>query len=282
MNSLQTQYDVWFALTLFALYLNGIAHCMQSNNTCAPIPKDKRQLVCQCSKQLQLICMFNIDIKEIPPSDLDKSLKPIYFSDVALSRSTVNPELPYRDINYNFEKNFYKNKNNNKVYLYFPDFQTLVSPFIRVTLLRFLYIPSFAFYDKSLYIQKKQVAPRSIGSVVFELGEVYDFGIDRLAFYNLKTDFLIIEGPFNQMTIHKDAFANSQIEELTIGCYCIECETFEGDCRVNFNQKSTHPETFDFNEQDTFNGTKIKSLKLFGIQMGDNKWNLDDLPNIGN
>jgi hypothetical protein len=259
---------------------------MQSNNTCAPVPKDKRQLVCQCSKQLQLICMFNIDIKEIPPHDLDKSLRPIYYGDVALSRSAVNTDLNYRDINYNFEKNFYKNKNNNKVYLYFPDFQTLSSPFIRVTLLRFLYIPSFAFYDRKLYTQQKYptlTTHRSIGSVVFELGEVHDFGIDRLAFYNLKTDFLIIEGPFNQMSIHRDAFANAQIEELTIGCYCIECETFEGDCRVNFNQKSTHPETFDFDEkEDIYNVSKIKSLKLYGIQMGDNKWNLDDLPNIGN
>ena len=179
-------------LALFAWTLKLIS-CMQSNNTCAPIPKDKRQLVCQCTKQLQLICMFNIDIKEIPPANLDKSLTPVYYGDVALSRAAVNPDQEYRDINYNFEKNFYKNKNNNKVYLYFPNFAILDSPYIRVTLLRFLYIPSFAFYDKTALVEKKQ-SLRSIGSVVFELGEVYDFGIDRLAFFGLKTDFLIIEG----------------------------------------------------------------------------------------
>ena len=277
------------AHTFFALFILALAFkhtiCIQSNNTCAPVPKDKRQLVCQCSKQLQLTCMFNIDIKEIPPSNLDKTLKPIYYGDVALSRTSINAEQPYRDINYNFEQNFYKNKNSNKVYLYFPDFKVLNSPYIRVTLLRFLYIPSFAFYDKTLYMEKKRLdhsnaTTRFIGSVVFELGEVQDFGVDRFAFYGLKTDFLIMEGPFNQMTVHKEAFFNTQVEELTIGCYCIECETFYGDCRINFNQKSSHPETFSYKEGEDHVATSIKSLKLYGIQIGDNKWDLDDIPNI--
>ena len=83
------------------------------------------------------------------------------------------------------------------------------------------------------------------------------------------------------MSVHKEAFLNAQVDELTIGCYCIECETFDGDCRVNFAQKSAHPETVELKDKENFNSTsKIRSLKLFGIQMGDNKWNLDDIPHI--
>ena len=78
---------------------------MQSNNTCAQLPKDKRQLVCVCGKQLQLRCTFNLDIKEIDPADMDKTLRPIYMNEVTIHR-TVNPNDPY-DVNLDLQVNYF-------------------------------------------------------------------------------------------------------------------------------------------------------------------------------
>ena len=147
-----------------------------------------------------------------------------------------------------------------------------------------MYIPSFAFSDKALYKPNSEdIKKRFISSVVFELQEIYDFGIDRLAFYNLESEQLIIEGPFNQMSVHREAFFNSKLDELTIGCYCVECETFVGDCRIIFNQASIQS-TFPYEQiQNVDETSNIKSLKLYGVQLGDtvyNKWNLDDVPGV--
>ena len=259
---------------------------IQSNSTCAPIPKDKRQLVCTCGKQLQLRCTFNVDIREIEPKDLDRALKPIYYKDVSITR-TENPDDP-DDINKNF-----RSKKLDKLYLYFPNFDILSSPFIRITFVRFLFIPSFSFFDKlalptSTSLQSSRAESslppvKYIPSLVFELQEVFDFGIDRFAFFNVHSDSLIIEGPFNEMTIHQDAFVNTRVDELTIGCYCLECETFQGDCRLKFNQKSareTYPYTKNFLGAES-NATSIKRMKFFGVEFDvSGVWNLDLLPGL--
>ena len=267
-------------LTLILASLSPNSNAIQSNNTCAPIPRDRRQLVCSCAKQLQLRCTFNLDIKEIDPKDMDKSLKSTFYADVALDR-LANPDDP-DDLNTHFKQSL--KKSSSKVYLYFPNFSLLGSPYTRVSLLRFMYVPSFAFSDKALYKPNGEDAPkRFISSVVFELQEIYDFGIDRLAFYGLESEQLIIEGPFNQMSVHREAFFSSKLDELTIGCYCVECETFVGDCRINFNQASIQA-TFPYESiQNGDETSTIRSLKLYGVQLGDtvyNKWNLDDVPGV--
>lgn len=248
---------------------------MQSNNTCAQLPKDKRQLVCVCGKQLQLRCTFNLDIKEIDPADMDKTLRPIYMNEVTIHR-TVNPNDPY-DVNLDLQDQQKLDENN--VYLYFPNFSVLSSPYLRITFIRFMYVPSFAFIDYNSLVSP--TAPyRSIASVVFELAEINDFGIDQFAFYGLESESLVIEGPFNQLTIHADAFRSSRIDELTIGCYCLECESFLGDCRVLFGQKSIRTQhTIIEPASISTEPSSFKRLKLFGIQL-DSDWSLDDLPNV--
>ncbi len=167
----------------------------------------------------------------------------------------------------------------NNVYLYFPNFSVLSSPYLRITFIRFMYVPSFAFIDYNSLVSP--TAPyRSVASVVFELAEINDFGIDQFAFYGLESESLVIEGPFNQLTIHADAFRSSRIDELTIGCYCLECESFLGDCRVLFGQKSIRTQhTIIEPAAISTEQSSFKRLKLFGIQL-DSDWSLDDLPNV--
>ena len=213
-------------IAIFVLIISIAAQSssIQSNSSCAPSPHDKRQLMCACVKQLQLRCTFVLDLREIDSRDIDNSLMPVYYNQVSIDR-LANP-YDFYDANSKFKQ--LKNSQD-KVYMYFPNFDQLSSPYIRLTFARFTYIPSFAFGNQQ----------REISSVVFELHETVDVGIDKHAFNNLVTESLLIEGPFNQMTIHQDAFLNAKIDELTIGCYCIECDTFAGDCKMILNQKST-------------------------------------------
>lgn len=78
------------------------------------------------------------------------------------------------------------------------------------------------------------------------------------------------------------------INELIIGCYCVECEYFAGECRLNFDQ-SLKPLTSSANRRSNNNNnnqkksesensqTIIKSLKLFGV---DFNLNIDQIPGI--
>ncbi|CAF0844610.1 unnamed protein product, partial [Brachionus calyciflorus] len=239
-----------------------------SNNTCASIPRDRRQQICHCSKQLQLKCTFTSDINRFESKDLDVSLRPIFYDDVTLSRLS-DPE-DFEDINLNFDLNKKRYLNNKKnLYLYFPNFNVFNSPYIRITMRRFLYIPSFAFTDENL--------SKSIESIVFEISEAYDFGIEQYAFYNMIVgDSLILEGAFNQITFHENSFQNSVINELIIGCYCIECERFDGRCKLQFGQKSKfRRDVSSLKKVEPY----IKSLKLFGVEFD---WNFDSIPGMNN
>lgn len=218
-------------------------NAIQSNSSCALEPKDKRQLVCQCSKKLHLLCVFNIDIREISSKDLDETLRPVLYEDVSLERSnSFDPNNPL-DLNINFEK--FVKKSPKKTYIYFPNFSVLNSAFNRIYFLNFIFIPSFGFYEKASFSNQPAIGKidhtqnKFITSIVFELPEVYDFGIDRFAFYGLKSELLILEGPFDFINFHKDAFFNANIEELNIGCYCLECDKNNKNCIVNFNQESS-------------------------------------------
>lgn len=252
---------------LIFVYIDNL-QAVVSNSSCAPIPRDRRQQICQCTKHLQLRCSFSSDINRMETKDLDSSLMPIFYDNVSLERLVDFDD--YGDMNANFEMNKKRYKNNQKIfYLYFPDFKIFSSPFIRLTMKQFVYIPTFAFTD--------EVSSKTIETIVFELPEVYDFGVDKYAFFNLKvTDILLIEGPFNQITFHKEAFSSSNINELIIGCYCIECESFEGKCRLKFGQESKYP-----SQREILNKTSpyIKSIKLFGVEFD---WNFDVFPNVQN
>lgn len=249
---------------------------MQSNNTCAQLPKDKRQLVCICGKQLQLRCTFNIDIKEIDPVDMDKTLRPIYMNEVSIERK-IDPSDPY-DVNLDLIDKQKLEENN--VYLYFPNFNVFNSPYIRITFNRFMYVPSFAFSDYKSLLAYEHDTFKHIASIVFELADVNDFGIDKFAFYGLQSESLVIEGPFNQLTIHTDSFRNSRIDELVIGCYCLECETFSGDCSVMFGQKSVrNQQTIIDSKLISNKSAMFKRLKMYGIQLNPD-WSMDDLPNV--
>ncbi|RMZ96864.1 peroxidasin -like protein [Brachionus plicatilis] len=251
---------------ILVFFLFDSSQAVVSNTICAPIPQDRRQQICQCTKHLQLHCSFISDIIRMETKDLDSGLRPIFYDNVTLERLVDFDD--YGDMNANFELNKKRYNNNKKMfYLYFPNFKIFNSPFIRLTLKKFLYVPSFAFTDES--------STKTIETLVFELPEVYDFGVDKYAFFNLKTtDLLLIEGPFNQVTFHKEAFSNSVINELVIGCYCIECESFEGKCRLVFSQESKYP-----NQREVENKTSpyIKSIKLFGTEFD---WNFDTLPSL--
>jgi hypothetical protein len=161
----------------------GNSHAIQSNNTCSPEPNDKRQLICSCVKQLQLKCSFKFDILLIEQRDLDRTLRPVAYDDVSLQRA-VDPN-DSEDVNFRFQihhklqsnKSLFSQslKGNTAVasshyYLYFPNFNVFNSPYISVTLSRFMFIPSFALSDE------QSAQRRRFESVVFELQETYDFG----------------------------------------------------------------------------------------------------------
>ena len=257
----------YFILLLIAAYQSGAASAMQSNSTCAQMPEDRRQLVCLCDKQLQLRCVFNLDIKEVG-ANLDKTLRPIYlnevfifcliylikiFSEIRVKRffdrkvsiqRSMNPDA-HSDVNAVFASRMQMSDAAHSLYLYFPDFVMMNSPFIRITFLKFLYVPSFAFVDKAKLISQQDngveesfAQLKKISSLVFELNDVYDFGIDKYAYFGVESESLLIEGPFNKLTIHQDAFEHSNIEELVVGCYCLDCESFIGDCLVKFGAPS--------------------------------------------
>ena len=159
-----------YLVILNAIY---IVTSIQSNNTCAPEPTDKRQLICSCSKQLQLRCTFKFDMLLIEKKDLDKTLRPIMYEDVSLER-LIDPK-DKQDVNIKFS-NYRKknpiavnmNSNNKNLYLYFPNFGVFNLPYISIMLSRFMYLPSYAFTTDS--------NERKIESVILELQETYDFG----------------------------------------------------------------------------------------------------------
>lgn len=152
---------------------------VQSNSTCAPVPKDLRQYMCSCTKQLQLRCSYRSDMLRISRQDLDNTLRPIMFDEVSIERR-ADPD-DSADVNTYFNQlktdgGVNKSKqtragsvHNTDYYLYFPNFKLFNSPYVSITLTRFSYIPSFAFAEPSSPI-------RRFDSVVFELDEIYDFG----------------------------------------------------------------------------------------------------------
>lgn len=181
------QLPVLLLLTSFCHPSSG----MQSNGSCAPMPTDKRQLVCLCGRQLQLKCVFNSDIKQLGVQHLDRTLRPVRPTEVSLSR-LVNPYDEFDD-NMIFQngQRMRAAANENTVYSYFPDFSLFSAPYIRITFQRFQFVPSFAFIDTSLV---KNVEFRKISSIVFEMNNAYDFGVDKYAFYGVKSESLLIEG----------------------------------------------------------------------------------------
>lgn len=265
----------FLAAIILLLQLTRATWAIQTNNTCVPTPKDKRQIICQCSKQLQLRCLFNMDMLIMDTKYLDASIRPIYYDDVSLDRAGDPQDSG--DINNDFKLNKKKFANNrSNMYLYFPNFKLLSQPYIRITLSKFHYIPSFAFTNNN--DDKKDAPVRRIESVIFELPNIYDFGVDEFAFHNVQvTDTLLIEGPFNQINFHANAFKNALINELIIGCYCVECEYFEADCKLNLNQASLSSGKYKKSTGRDSAKAEIKSIKLFGV---DFSLNLDELPGV--
>ncbi len=167
---------------------------MQSNSSCAPYPHDKRQLVCLCSRQLQLKCVYNTDIKQLGVSHLDHTLRAIPYSEVSLPR-LVDPN-DYDDLNSVFQTIQSLDKaisNKDSMYAYFPDFALFTSPYIRITFQRFQFVPAYAFVDQAS-VQQIEPRLRKINSIVFELNNVYDFGIEKYALYGVQSESLLIEG----------------------------------------------------------------------------------------
>lgn len=193
-------------IIILIINLNSL-DAIQSNQTCVPIPKDKRQIVCQCSRSLQLRCLFNTEILLMDSNLLDQSLRPVYYDDVHLDRQ-ADPETASShsiaiDPNADFAANRAKySGSRTKFYIYFPNFELMSAPYVRITLSRFIYVPSFAFVSRG-----ETSARRKIESIVFELPNAYDFGIDENAFSRIDvTETLLLEGPFNQINVHTNAF----------------------------------------------------------------------------
>jgi len=93
---------------------------------------------------------------------------------------------------------------------------------------------------------------------------------------------VIYLGPFNKITIHEKAFEHSQVEELVIGCYCLECESFVGDCLVQFSP--SFRTAFLKNIQNTTQPA-FKHIKFYGVRMASSLnsssvWQIDQLPNV--
>lgn len=171
--------------------LNSVPiNCIQSNSSCAPMPDDKRQLVCLCGKQLNLKCVFNLDIRNVGFTHLDKTLTPIRANQVSISRS-VDPYDPY-DPNTELQASL-SDPRKNQLYLYFPDFSVFSAPYTRVTFQRFIFVPSFAFTTQTGSV----IELRKLSSLVFEVSHAFDFGIDKLAFFGVESESLLIEGKFN-------------------------------------------------------------------------------------
>ncbi len=181
------------AVVSFCFFLHTSA--IQSNSSCAPYPSDKRQLVCVCSRQLQLKCVYNTDIKQLGISFLDPTLRPISYSEISLPR-LVDPN-DYDDINSFFQTGRSLQKailDKNLMYAYFPEFSLFTSPFIRITFQRFHFVPAYAFVDlTNLELAQKF---RKINSIVFELDNAYDFGIEKYALYGIQSESLLIEGKY--------------------------------------------------------------------------------------
>lgn len=211
----------WLLLTtLVAIATHTrLTHAIQSNRTCAPKPKDVRQSVCQCSRSLQLRCFFNPEILLMETKFLEESLRPIFYDDVQLDR-LADPE-DQLDPNANFalnRLNFAGKKN--KFYLYFPNFDLMSMPYVRITMSRFNYVPAFAFGNANAG------TTRQIESIVFETPNAYDFGIDEAAFSGVEiTDTLLFEGPFNQINVHANAFRYIMRSAFVIHRYGVLCSS---------------------------------------------------------
>lgn len=188
-------------MLLFMLTASHRTTAIQSNQTCVPTPDDKRQIVCQCSRSLQLRCLYNPEILLMSVSHLDRSLRPVFYDDVHLDRH------PDPDDSSDPSADFAANRakfagSTGKFYIYFPNFEIMSSPYVRITLSKFVYVPSLAFVSRLGGSQR-----RKIESIVFELANSYDFGIDEYALSRVDvTETLLFEGPFNQMNVHTNAF----------------------------------------------------------------------------
>lgn len=180
------------------------AESMQSNQTCVPMPKDKRQVVCLCSRSLQLRCLYNAEILLMDATYLDATLRPIFYDEVALDRR-ADPDDAL-DPSADFAANRAKYAGSStKFYIFFPNFELLAAPYVRITMSKFIYVPSYAFVGRSS--APAQPSRRHVESIVFEVPNVHDFGIDKNAFSRVDvTDTLLFEGPFNEINIHTNAF----------------------------------------------------------------------------
>ncbi len=99
----------------------------------------------------------------------------------------------------------------------------------------------------------------------------------------INSDLFVYQGPFNKITVHEQAFEHSQVDELVIGCYCLECESFVGNCLVQFGTPSSRHTFLNSLHNDA--RPLFKRIKLYGARMGTSPspsgvWQLDQLPNI--
>ena len=123
-----------FSVVVAAIFM-PFTYAIQSNRTCVPKPKDMRQIVCHCSRSLQLRCIYNPEILLMDAKYLDESLRPIFYDDVSLDR-LADPD-DQLDPNVDFAARRVKYAGNrNKFYLYFPNFELMNTPYMRITMAR--------------------------------------------------------------------------------------------------------------------------------------------------
>jgi Leucine-rich repeat (LRR) protein len=249
-------------LLLFLALWHRPTRQLQFYESCIPNSIDKRYVVCTCEKYSTIECVYKEEITEISAQELDPLIRPIF-------NDTYSPLIQKTEsILYNSNYNI-KSISDTKLTTYFPHFDRLEFLYEKIYLKYFPFIPSNGLFNRNhllanmhkytfIYIEFRQ------SQIVF----------DKNALSGLNAEMVLIEGEFDQLTMHADTFDNSNIDELKIVCshelndeHASESEA----CRIVILN----------NEQP--NEVRLKSIRLFGVTVcNSTEWDLGNLPNVKN
>jgi hypothetical protein len=117
--------------------------------------------------------------------------------------------------------------------------------------------------------------------------------IDNHAFGGIYTNKILIEGDYNMIKFHKNAFVNANINELQVNCFTKINLKNSKECVIDFTNEI---QLFSADEKnDTVRNLELlisnkesilNELKFYGITIqqeansSSNEWNIDEIPNI--
>jgi Leucine-rich repeat (LRR) protein len=289
-------YYYYFTIFLLLLQQSQFTFQLQYRKQCIPDSIDIRYRVCSCEKLLNLNCNYDSDINEISNENQDPSVRSIKLSTENDEKRVYFPNLNYYQIKYEVV--------NLKMFPFIPKFAFyneyhLIDEYTPYTLINFEYhLDIDAGYG---WVGDDEYSDNEIGVDLVEK-KIFSKNpniilIDKHAFSGVNAIKVLIEGDFNTMKLHSQAFIHSTINEIQINCFTKLNIQNSKECMVEF---SNEIQLYSVDERNSTRAlistidaksTIVNEMKFYGLTFqqetgssssskSPHDWNIDLIPNI--